>query len=54
LVVRDGDSSEQQEHLANWLLEELPFMLAVQPWTRATITVASPARIHHDPDTEWS
>jgi hypothetical protein len=52
LVVRDGYSREQQEHVANWLLEELPFMLREQPWARATITVASPSPIDHDPDTE--
>jgi hypothetical protein len=38
--------------VANWLLEELPFMLREQPWARATIIVAGPPHIHHDPDTE--
>jgi hypothetical protein len=52
LVARDGDSPEQREHVANWLLEELPFMLREQPWARATIIVAGPPQIDHDPDTE--
>ncbi|MGA5503150.1 uridine kinase family protein [Streptomyces umbrinus] len=52
LSVRDGDSPEQREHVANWLREELPFMLREQPWARATLIVAGPPRIAHDPDTE--
>lgn len=52
LAVRDGDSPEQQEHVANWLKEELPFLLREQPWARATMIVAGPAHIAHDPDTE--
>ncbi|WP_404197517.1 uridine kinase family protein [Streptomyces tauricus] len=51
-AVRDGDSPEQLEHVANWLLEELPFMLREQPWARATMIVAGPTRIGHAPDTE--
>ncbi|MEU4448648.1 hypothetical protein AB0K14_04770 [Actinosynnema sp. NPDC050801] len=52
LVARDGDSPAQQEHVANWLLEELPFLLRERPWARATLIVAGPAQIAHDPDTE--
>jgi hypothetical protein len=52
LVARDGESSEQQEHVANWLREELPFMLRERPWARATLIVAGPAQIDHDPETE--
>jgi hypothetical protein len=52
LVIRDGDSPEQLEHVANWLREELPFMLREQPWARATMIVDSTSRIGHDPDTE--
>jgi hypothetical protein len=52
LAARDGDSPEQLEHVANWLREELPFMLREQPWARATMIVAGPPHIHHDPDTE--
>ena len=52
LSARDGDSAEQQEHVADWLREELPFMLRERPWARATVIVAGPARIDHDPDTE--
>jgi hypothetical protein len=50
LVVRDGDSPEQLEHVANWLLEELPFLIREQPWARATMIVAGPPQL--DPDTE--
>ncbi|GHC90880.1 hypothetical protein RFN57_03960 [Streptomyces violaceochromogenes] len=52
LVARDGDSPEQLKHVANWLLEELPFMLREQPWARATMIVAGPPQTDHDPDTE--
>ncbi|MEU6256992.1 hypothetical protein [Streptomyces sp. NPDC047043] len=52
LVARDGDSTEQRRHVANWLLEELPFMLRERPWARATMIVAGPPQIDHDPDTE--
>ncbi|MEU9787744.1 hypothetical protein AB0H92_43485 [Streptomyces phaeochromogenes] len=52
LAVRDGDSPEQREHVANWLREELPFMLREQPWARATLIVAGPPWTAHDPDTE--
>jgi hypothetical protein len=52
LAARDGDSPEQLEHVANWLLEELPFMRREQPWAQATMTVAGPPHIDHDPDTE--
>ncbi|WP_229916964.1 uridine kinase family protein [Streptomyces fructofermentans] len=52
LAVRDGHSPGQLEHLANWLLEELPFMLREQPWARADMIVAGPPQIDYDPDTE--
>jgi hypothetical protein len=52
LAARDGDSAEQREHVANWLREELPFMVREQPWARATLVVAGPAPIDHDPGTE--
>jgi hypothetical protein len=52
LTARDGASPEQLEHVANWLLEELPFMLRQQPWARATMIVAGPPQLGHDPDTE--
>jgi uridine kinase len=52
LVARDGDSPEQREHVADWLLEELPFMVREQPWARASMIVAGPPHIDHDPDTE--
>jgi hypothetical protein len=52
LVARDGDSPEQLEHVANWLREELPFMLRERPWVRATMIVGGPPRLDHDPDTE--
>jgi hypothetical protein len=50
LVVRDGDAPAQLEHVANWLREELPFLVREQPWARATMIVAGPPQIKHDPD----
>jgi hypothetical protein len=38
--------------VANWLREELPFLLREQPWARATMIVAGPAHIDHDSHTE--
>jgi hypothetical protein len=52
LVARDGDSAAQQQHIAGWLAEELPFMLREQPWQRATIVVAGTTDLSHDPETE--
>ncbi|MFC4111032.1 uridine kinase family protein [Nonomuraea zeae] len=52
LLVRDGAAPEQMEHVANWLLEELPFLLRERPWARATMIVAGPPHMGHDPDTE--
>ncbi|MFI7548064.1 hypothetical protein, partial [Actinoplanes sp. NPDC049599] len=52
LEARDGNSAEQQEHVANWLLEELPFLLREKPWSRATLVVAGPTLIDHDSETE--
>lgn len=52
LALRDGDSPAQLEHVANWLLEEVPFLVREQPWARATMIVASPPQLDHDPDTE--
>ncbi|GLL02249.1 uridine kinase family protein [Dactylosporangium matsuzakiense] len=49
LVDRDGDSAEQQEHIANWLREEVPFLLREQPWAHATMIVAGPPPHGHDP-----
>ncbi|TYB66641.1 hypothetical protein FXF51_16155 [Nonomuraea sp. PA05] len=52
LLVRDGDSPGQREHVANWLLEELPFLARERPWARATMIVAGPPHLDHDPGTE--
>ncbi len=52
VVARDGDSAEQQQHVASRLREELPFLWRERPWARATMIVQGPARIAHDPDTE--
>ncbi|SFQ96840.1 hypothetical protein SAMN04488564_101337 [Lentzea waywayandensis] len=52
LVVRDGDSAEQQRHVAAWLAEELPFLLREQPWRRATVVVAGTTALRHDPESE--
>jgi hypothetical protein len=52
LVARDGDSAAQRRHVAEWLTEELPFMLRQQPWRKATVVVAGTTELDHDPDTE--
>lgn len=52
LAARDGDSPEQRAHVANWLREELPFMLRERPWTRATLIVTGPPPSGWPPDTE--
>jgi uridine kinase len=52
LFARDGDSVAQQQHIAEWLAEELPLMLREQPWRKATIVVAGTTELPHDPDTE--
>ena len=52
LVGRDGNSPAQQQHIAEWLAEELPLLLLEQPWQKATIIVAGTTRLDHDPETE--
>ena len=47
LIARNGDSAEQLEHVANWRLEELLFLLREQPWARATMIVGGPAQLGH-------
>ena len=52
LVARDGDSAAYWQQVAEWMAEELPFMLREQPWRRATIVVAGTTDLDHDPDGE--
>jgi hypothetical protein len=52
LVARDGDSPAQQQHIADWLAEELPLLLREQPWKRATIVVAGTTELDYAPDSE--
>ena len=52
LVARDGSSAAQQQHIAEWLSEELPLMLRERPWQKATIVVDGTTGLEHDPDTE--
>lgn len=52
LVARDGDSAAVQQQVAEWMAEELPFMLAEQPWRRASVVVAGTTTLDHDPDVE--
>ncbi|MFS8096789.1 hypothetical protein LFM09_06565 [Lentzea alba] len=52
LVARDGDSSAQRRHVAEWLAEEVPLMLREQPWHRATVIAASTPDVRHDPSSE--
>ena len=48
LLARDGDSPAMREHVAAWLSEELPFLLAEQPWRRATLVVDGPSALDDD------
>lgn len=52
LVARDGDSAEQRRQVAEWMAEELPFMLREQPWRTATVVLAGTSALPHDPATE--
>jgi hypothetical protein len=52
LIARDGDSAEQQRHVAAWLAEELPLMLREQPWQKATVVVAGSSDLDYNRDTE--
>jgi hypothetical protein len=52
LVARDGSSAAQQQHISEWLAEELPLMLRERPWQTATIVVDGTTGLEHDPDTE--
>jgi len=52
LTERDGNSAAQQRHVAEWLDEELPFIIREQPWAQATVTVAGGDLIDHDPNKE--
>ncbi|WP_330277279.1 hypothetical protein OG205_17340 [Lentzea sp. NBC_00516] len=52
LVARDGDSADQQRHVAAWLAEELPFLLRERPWRTATVVVAGTTTLDHDPESE--
>jgi energy-coupling factor transporter ATP-binding protein EcfA2 len=52
LVARDGDSAEQQQHVAAWLAEELPLMFREQPWQKATVVVAGTPDLDYNRDTE--
>lgn len=52
LVARDGDSPEQQRHVAAWLAEELPFLLRERPWDRATLVLDGTSPLPHDPQTQ--
>jgi energy-coupling factor transporter ATP-binding protein EcfA2 len=52
LVARAGNCPAQQEHIAEWLREELPFLLRELPWEKATIIVAGTSQLDYDPETE--
>ena len=52
LDARDGNSPEMQRHKAEWLKEELPFMLRERPWERAALVVAGTSVLDHNPDTD--
>lgn len=50
LVARDGNSPEMQRHKAEWLKEELPFMLRERPWAQAAVVVDGSSVLDHGPD----
>jgi hypothetical protein len=52
LVARDGDAPAQQQHIAQWLKEELPLMLREQPWEKATVIVSGAPELEYNPETE--
>jgi pantothenate kinase len=52
LASRDGDSAAQRQHVADWLAEELPFLLRERPWEQATVVVDGTTRRSHDAATE--
>jgi len=52
VVARDGNSAAHQQHIAEWLTEELPLLLREQPWQKATIIVAGTSQLDYDPETE--
>lgn len=52
LSSRDGDSAAQQQLVADWLAEELPFLRRELPWERATVVVDGTTLLPHDPDSE--
>jgi hypothetical protein len=52
LVSRDGDSAAQQQHVADWLAEELPFLQRERPWVNATLVVDGTTKLPHDPESE--
>jgi hypothetical protein len=52
LLSRDGDSAAQQQHVADWLAEELPLLQRQRPWDKATVVVDGTTQIRHDPVTE--
>ena len=52
LAARDGDTVAQQQHIVNWLAEELPLLLHERPWAKATLVVAGTTQLDHNPDIE--
>ncbi len=52
LDARDGNSPAQQQHIAEWLAEELPLLLRERPWQKSTMIVAGTTRHDHNPSTE--
>ena len=51
LLDRDGDAPSQLQHVAEWLLEEHPFLRRERPWARATLVVAGSPVVQGGPDT---
>ncbi|MCA2213303.1 uridine kinase family protein [Jidongwangia harbinensis] len=52
-VERDGlDVAVAEREWQEWAAEEVPFLLADQPWERADLVVAGTPPLPHDPETE--
>lgn len=51
-MSRDGDSAAQQQQVADWLAEELPFLQRERPWVNATLVVDGTTQLRHDPESE--
>ena len=50
-ILRDGDA-DAHRRWHEWMTEEIPFLMADEPWERADVIVGGSDQIEHDPETE--